>query len=136
MDLGPPHFFQAVLTDFMDQGHFARHIRRMRLLYAERRTALVDGLRQEFGSSLDILGTEAGMHLVVTLPEGFRDQEVAVHAARQKIWLWPLSPTYIGQVSSQGFILGFGSTTRARMANALRQWRSALGPRQRRHGSE
>src|SRR5260370_22697575 len=102
MDLGPPHFFQAVLADFMNEGHFARHIRRMRLLYAERRTALVDGLRKEFGSSLEILGTEAGMHLVLTLPEGIRDQEVAARAARQKLWLWPLSPTHIGKVSRQG----------------------------------
>jgi GntR family transcriptional regulator/MocR family aminotransferase len=127
LDLGPAHFFQAVLTDFMNEGHFARHIRRMRLLYGERRTALVDGLRKEFGSALEMLGTEAGMHLVVTLPEAFRDQEVAARAARQKLWLWPLSPTYIGKASRQGLVLGFGSTTVAAMPNALRQLRSVLG---------
>jgi GntR family transcriptional regulator / MocR family aminotransferase len=110
MDIGPPHFHQAVLTDFMNEGHFARHIRRMRLLYSQRRTALVESLEKEFGSTLEVVGAEAGMHLVVMLPAGFRDQELAARAARDKLWLWPLSPSYIGKTSCQGFILGFGST--------------------------
>ena len=50
MDVAPPSFYQAVLTDFMNEGHFARHIRRMRILYGERRAALVEALRKEFGS--------------------------------------------------------------------------------------
>ncbi len=128
MDIGPPHFFQTVLTDFMNEGHFARHIRRMRLLYAQRRTALVDSLKKEFGSALGILGAEAGMHLVVTLPRGLRDQQVAEHAAREKLWLWPLSPAYLGNRPRQGFILGFGSTPAAAMPQAVRHLRNLLGP--------
>jgi GntR family transcriptional regulator / MocR family aminotransferase len=119
MDLGPPYFYQAVLTDFMNEGHFARHIRRMRLLYGQRRTALVDGLRKQFGSTLEILGAEAGMHLVVILPKGFRDAEIASKAAREKLWLWPLSPAYLGETTRQGLILGFGSTPVAEMPNAV-----------------
>jgi GntR family transcriptional regulator / MocR family aminotransferase len=119
MDLGPPYFHQAVITDFMNEGHFARHIRRMRLLYGQRRTALVDGLRKQFGSTLEILGAEAGMHLVVILPKGFRDAEIANKAARERLWLWPLSPTYLGETPRQGLILGFGSTPAAEMPHAL-----------------
>jgi GntR family transcriptional regulator / MocR family aminotransferase len=126
MDIGPPHFFQAVLTDFMNEGHFARHIRRMRQLYALRRSALVDGLRREFSSALEIHGSEAGMHLAVILPKGFRDQEVAVRAAREKLWLWPLSPAYLGETRRQGFILGFGNTAAEEMPKAVRQLKSVL----------
>jgi GntR family transcriptional regulator/MocR family aminotransferase len=126
MDIGPPHFFQAVLTDFMNEGHFARHIRRMRQLYALRRSALVDGLRREFGSALEIHGSEAGMHLAVILPKGFRDQEVAVRAAHGKLWLWPLSPAYLGETRRQGFILGFGNTAAEEMPKAVRQLKSVL----------
>jgi GntR family transcriptional regulator/MocR family aminotransferase len=125
-DIGPPYFNQAVVTDFINDGHFARHIRRMRLLYGQRRTALVECLRKEFGSTLDVLGAEAGMHLVVTLPAGFRDQELARQAAREKLWLWPLSPSYLGETSRQGFILGFGSTMEAEMPNAVRQLKGVL----------
>jgi GntR family transcriptional regulator/MocR family aminotransferase len=126
MDISPPHFFQAVLTDFMNEGHFSRHIRRMRQLYAQRRSALVDALKREFGSTLEILGSEAGMHLAVILPKGFRDQEVAARAAREKLWLWPLSPAYLENTPRQGFILGFGNTTAEEMPRAVRQLKRVL----------
>jgi GntR family transcriptional regulator / MocR family aminotransferase len=127
MDISPPYFSQAVLTDFINEGHFARHIRRMRLLYGQRRTALVESLSKEFGSTLEVLGADAGMHLVVTLPKGFRDQEVAARAAREKLWVWPLSPSYLEETPRQGFILGFGSTTAAEIPSAVHQLKSILG---------
>jgi GntR family transcriptional regulator / MocR family aminotransferase len=126
MDLGPAHLYQAVLTDFINEGHFARHIRRMRLLYSEHRLALVDSIGNEFGSTLKILGAEAGMHLAVILPKGFRDTEIAHRAARDKLWLAPLSPSYLGTASRQGFILGFGSTPAAEMPRAVRRLRDTL----------
>jgi GntR family transcriptional regulator/MocR family aminotransferase len=126
LDLGPPYFYQAVLSDFMREGHFARHIRRMRVLYGERRTSLVDCLRKEFGSTLEILGAEAGMHLVVILPKGLRDTEIANKAAREKLWLWPLSPAYLGDTSRQGFILGFGNTTVEEMPRTVGRLRAVM----------
>jgi GntR family transcriptional regulator/MocR family aminotransferase len=126
MDLGPPSFYQEVLADFISEGHFARHIRRMRALYRERRTALVDSIGNELGSRVEVLGDEAGMHLAVTLPSGSRDLELAERAARQKLWLWPLSPSYLGEVSRPGFILGFGSATVAEIPPAVRKLRNLL----------
>jgi GntR family transcriptional regulator / MocR family aminotransferase len=126
MDISPPNFFQAVLTDFMNEGHFARHIRRMRQLYAQRRSALVDALQREFGSALEILGSEAGMHLAVILPKGLRDLEIAVRAASEKLYLWPLSPAYLGDSPRQGFILGFGNTSVEEMPKAVRQLKKLL----------
>jgi GntR family transcriptional regulator / MocR family aminotransferase len=126
MDITPPHFFQAVLTDFMNEGHFARHIRRMRQLYSQRRTALVDELQKEFGSALQVLGSEAGMHLAVILPKGLRDQELAERAAREKLWLAPLSPAYLSDTPRQGFILGFGNTTVEEIPNAVRRLKGVL----------
>ena len=126
MDIGSPTFFQAVLTDFMNEGHFARHIRRMRQLYAQRRIALVNELEREFGSTLEVLGSEAGMHLAVILPKGFRDQEVAARAASERLWLAPLSPAYVGETPRQGFILGFGSTPVEAMPKAVRHLKSLL----------
>src|SRR6202046_23805 len=59
--------FQAAMTDFIRDGHFARHIRRMRMLYLERRTALVEVIRNQLSDQLEVIGTEAGMHLVALL---------------------------------------------------------------------
>jgi GntR family transcriptional regulator/MocR family aminotransferase len=121
-----PHFQQAVLTGFIREGHLARHVRKTRLLYSERRTALVDALAREFGSQVEILGREAGMHLVVTLPADLSDQEIAMRAAQDKLWLWPLSKAYLGEDVRQGFILGFGSTKVTEIPYAVSRLRHAM----------
>ena len=113
MDLFPSHLYQAVLTDFIREGHFARHIRRTRQQYRERRGQLVASLREQFEASLEILGADAGVHVSAVFSKGIRDEEVARQAAKENLWVWPLSRTYLGR-PSQGVILGFGSTpTRA-----------------------
>jgi GntR family transcriptional regulator / MocR family aminotransferase len=126
MDIFPPYLSQEVINDFMREGHFARHIRRMRLLYGERRTALVESIREQFGSTLEIHGTQAGMHLAVTLPKGLNDREIANKAARKGLWLWPLSPSYLGGKRRQGFVLGFGNTPAEQMPHAVSQLREQL----------
>lgn len=128
MDLSPPHFYQTVLTDFMNEGHFSRHIRKMRLIYSERRSKLVEALQSEFGSWLPVAGERAGMHLVVTLPKGLLDQEISVRAAGQGLWLWPLSPSYLGKSSRQGFILGFGTTKASEIPDAVQHLAGVLQP--------
>jgi GntR family transcriptional regulator/MocR family aminotransferase len=115
MDIFPPYLFQEVLTDFMGSGHFVRHIRRMRMLYKSRREALVESLEQEFGDLVEIHGSEAGMHLSITLPDGYDDTEIAVRAAKEKLWLWPLSPCWTGPGARSGFILGYGNTPEEQM---------------------
>ncbi len=87
LDLTPPYLQQAVLNDFMREGHFARHIRKMRALYHERRTALVESLEKEFGGEMEIWGAQAGMHLVAELPEDreWNDVEIATAAAAKKV---------------------------------------------------
>ena len=145
MDIFPSYLFQEVLTDFMRAGHFVRHIRRMRSLYKARRTALVEALHSEFGDRLPIHGSEAGMHLTVTLHENFRsgcdsarggigdsargglnDVEIAMRAAKEKLWLWPLSTCYSTSPARHGFILGFGNTPEDKMPAAVHHLRQIL----------
>ncbi|HTZ59362.1 MAG TPA: PLP-dependent aminotransferase family protein [Acidobacteriaceae bacterium] len=126
MDIFPPYLYQEVITDFMREGHFARHIRKMRLLYSERRTALVENLREQIGPALQVHGSQAGMHLAVTLPKGFRDQDIALRAATKGLWLWPLSPSYIEKPPRQGLVLGFGNTPTEEMSAAVSQLRTHL----------
>src|ERR1700683_1553963 len=129
-DLGPSHLYQAALADFISAGHFTRHIRKTRQLYAERRNALAHALRKEFSpeierSEMEILGAEAGMHLVVTLPPGLSDQKISARAAQEGLWLWPLSSAYAGTNVRQGFILGFGGTKADDMLHQVRRLRKA-----------
>jgi len=120
MDVSPAHLYQAALADFISEGHFSRHVRRMRTLYRERRAALVESIKQEFGSALQPIGGEAGMHLTVMLLGSGSDQEIAQRAARENLWVWPLSPAYLSKRARQGFILGFGSTPAAEMARNVK----------------
>ena len=125
-DLCPPYLHQAALRDFLEEGHFARHVRKTRLLYGERRDALVRAIRREFGDDLKILGAEAGMHLVVTLPPGLSDRRIASRAADDGLWLQPLSEAYLGAGARQGFILGFGGIAAAQMEAQVRRLRKAI----------
>jgi GntR family transcriptional regulator/MocR family aminotransferase len=111
MDLCPPAFLQAVLTDFLREGHFALHIRRMRRRYRERRTALVEAVRTTLGEEFKVLGEQAGMHLVVELPSGISDRAVAKAAAEAELWTMPLSWCYTGKSLKQGLVLGYGGST-------------------------
>jgi GntR family transcriptional regulator/MocR family aminotransferase len=125
MDLGLPTFHQQALADFIDQGHFARHIRRMRVHYGELRRVLFENITNHLGNMVKVVGDEAGMHLTVMLQNNVRDEEISRRAARQNLSLWPLSRLYIGQVR-QGFILGFGGTTVREIPDAVLQLRNLL----------
>jgi GntR family transcriptional regulator/MocR family aminotransferase len=126
MDVYPAHLYQSVLNDFIGEGHFSRHVRRTRLLYRERRGALVDAIHEEFGSRLEVLGSDAGLHLVITLPKGANDQEISERAARENLWVWPLSPCYLNKNPKQGLILGFGNTPTNKIRPAVSRLRKVI----------
>jgi GntR family transcriptional regulator/MocR family aminotransferase len=126
IDICPPSFLQGVLADFIRDGHFARHLRRMRLLYGERRRALVQALRQELPGPLQLFGENAGMHLLAVLPRGWRDRPIAERAAREGLWVMPLSDLYLGRASREGFVLGYGDVPASDIPAAVRRLRSIL----------
>lgn len=126
IDITPATLYQDVLTEFIEEGHFARHIRRMRALYHERRTVLVESLAREFGPGSEIIGSEAGMHLVTTMPDGTSDLRIAEEAAKEGIWAWPLSISYFGGTSRPGFILGFGAADAEDIPAATRRLRELV----------
>jgi GntR family transcriptional regulator/MocR family aminotransferase len=125
MDVCSPTFSQVVLTDFIREGHFARHIRKMRLLCRERRTALVNALRRELGA-LVVLGDQAGMYLTVALPEGVRDREICERAAQEGLRVAPLSECYLGKADRQGLILGYGGTSVEEIELGVRKLRNIV----------
>jgi GntR family transcriptional regulator/MocR family aminotransferase len=107
-DIFSPTLYQAALTDFIKEGHFARHIRRMRVLYLERRKALGEAIRKHLGEQLEVVNAEAGMHLVALLPPGVNDRTVSRKAAEAGISVIPLSSCYLKRLSRGGLVLGYG----------------------------
>jgi GntR family transcriptional regulator/MocR family aminotransferase len=118
--------YQLVLTDFVREGHFARHIRRMRMLYAERRRALVDAIQVQMGDFVEVVGEEAGMHLVALLPPGTNDVRVSREAARRGISATPLSTCYLKRPVKTGLILGFAGANAHQIYHGIRNLRLCL----------
>jgi GntR family transcriptional regulator/MocR family aminotransferase len=106
-----PLLEQLALADFIAEGYFARHVRRMRQLYNERRNALVDALRRELGNKLDVTVPEAGMHLAVWLPKGMSAQAVAQRAAASGLHILPISHFSLRPLQRDGLLLGFASAS-------------------------
>lgn len=109
-DIFPSTLYQAVVTDFIREGHFARHIRRMKVLYMERRNSLVQALQTELERMLQVTGSEAGMHLAALLPRGVDDFVIARQAAERGISAMPLSSCYLHRAKRKGLILGYGAS--------------------------
>ena len=98
---------QAALAEFIEEGHFAGHIRRLRQIYGERRRLLQEALSPitSVGASLPVAGS--GLHLMVGLPPHCDDVRVAGLAAEQGLRVYPLSCYGIGEKREKGLIIGY-----------------------------
>lgn len=105
----PPLLEQAILTDFIVEGHFARHIRRMRELYAERLDVFLKGVREHLAEDLDVSDVEAGLRTVGWLRKGLSADAVAKAAAEHDVEVVSLSRYAYGSFKRQGLVLGFAS---------------------------
>jgi GntR family transcriptional regulator / MocR family aminotransferase len=118
--------YQAVMNDFIREGHFSRHIRRMRILYRERRTALVEAIQKQAGERLEVIGAEAGMHLVALLRPAASDVAVARKAAQMGVSAMPLSACYSKPPVRGGLILGYGGTDSHQISDGIRKLRLSI----------
>jgi GntR family transcriptional regulator/MocR family aminotransferase len=99
---------QAAIAEFMRGGEYAAHIRRMRLLYGKRRAVLAGLIARYLGPhSLHEHGSNAGLHLVLRLPDDADDQAIAVACEARGILARPLSRYFIGPQVQQGLLLGY-----------------------------
>ncbi|GHO80111.1 GntR family transcriptional regulator [Ktedonobacter sp. SOSP1-85] len=122
-----PLLEQLALADFIAEGHFARHLRKMRGLYRERRNALIEALTQEFGEMLDIIVPEAGMHLVAWLPEGMSAQRAVQQASAHGLHLLPLSQPSQRPFQRDGLLFGFASASPEELRAGVKTLALALG---------
>jgi GntR family transcriptional regulator / MocR family aminotransferase len=120
IDIFSPTLYQVVLTDFLGEGHFARHLRRMRRTYLSRRNALVESLREHSGNMLKPYNADAGLHLCVFLPSHVNDSEVVRKCLQRGISTTALSSCYAGKASRVGLILGFGGADERQINSAAK----------------
>jgi GntR family transcriptional regulator/MocR family aminotransferase len=125
-----PSLTQALLADFIADGHLARHIRRMRTLYEERQLALVKATRRELGDCLSVAPAEMGLHVVGWLPEGVDDREASRHARAGGVEAPPLSAYRMERGERGGLLLGYAATAPRQIRDGVRRLAAGLQRRQ------
>ncbi|MFY9805245.1 MAG: PLP-dependent aminotransferase family protein [Candidatus Acidiferrales bacterium] len=104
-----PLLEQAVLCDFISEGHFGRHLRRMREVYAERLSVLLESARRRLTGLLEISSIEAGLQTVGWLRGGMSGEAAATAAAKREVEVTPLSRYSGGRMAREGLQLGFAA---------------------------
>jgi GntR family transcriptional regulator/MocR family aminotransferase len=122
----PPLIDQAILCDFIREGHFARHVRRMRELYAERLSVLVESARERLSGLLEIPEVEAGLRTVAWLRGGILAERAARAAAEYDVEVIPLSQYAYGRARRDGIVLGFAAVDAREIRRGVEQLGRAL----------
>jgi GntR family transcriptional regulator/MocR family aminotransferase len=117
---------QAVLCDFITEGHFGRHLRRMREVYAERLSILLECARQSLTGLLEISGVEAGLQTAGWLRRGLDAELVAARAAEREVEVTPLSRYSQGRIAREGLQLGFAAVDGKEIRRGVRDLALAL----------
>lgn len=110
---------QAALADFINEGYFSTHIRRMRSVYAERQRTLRSALTQAFGNTINLSGGNAGLHLTALFDASIDTQKMMTDAAARGVALRGLGHYYFHPRQSNGFVLGYGGIKSENIASAV-----------------
>lgn len=98
---------QRVLAEFISEGHYAAHVRKMRQLYSRRRAELVRVIRTTLGERFVAQQSNAGLHLILSLPEHIDDVALSIELEQNGILTRPLSAYYQLDAARRGLLLGF-----------------------------
>ena len=125
-DRQPSSLAQAVVAEFIEEGHFAAHLRRMRLQYRDQRDALVAAMRQRLRNHVTVDPPDQGMHLVAYLRRGLRDVAIE-HAARSHgVIVRAMSQLYVDASPRSALVMGFAGYPRQMITPAVTQLAKAF----------
>jgi len=124
---GVPTSIQAIVAEFIQGGHFATHIRRMRSVYAERHETLIEQARKQLGGLLDVVPTESGLHTIGLLPSNISDRSATKCAKEQGVIVSPINRFSIAPTPFNGLVLGFGATNPREIREGVAKLAPVLG---------
>jgi GntR family transcriptional regulator/MocR family aminotransferase len=117
---------QQVLTDFIVEGHFSRHLRRMGRLYGARREALLTAVAEHLPEEVEAGGAGAGLHLVAWLRQARSEQAVATAAAERGVGVYPLGRSRLRAQGRAGLLLGYAAIDEAGIREGVRRLALAI----------
>jgi DNA-binding transcriptional MocR family regulator len=116
----------AIVCDFITEGHFGRHLRRMREIYAERLAILLEESRLRLAGLLELSTVEAGLQTTGWLCRVIDAESAAEAAAKRRIDVTPLSRYRQGKVMREGLQLGFAAFDAREIRRGVRELAIAL----------
>ena len=108
---GVPSHTQALVAEFIDEGHFSAHVRRMRHIYQERHAALLEAARSRLAGLLDVVPAHGGLHTIATLSGSVPEVVVSREADLRNVTASPIGRFALAPVDMNGLVLGFGGVT-------------------------
>jgi GntR family transcriptional regulator / MocR family aminotransferase len=123
VDTGSSTLAQAALVDFIRDGHFERHLHRMRTRNARRRAAMLEAVERHLGRRARVSGVNAGLHLMLWL-DGVapgRVRELRIRAARAGVGVYSVAPFYLSPPRQAGLLLGYASLPEKQIAEGIRR---------------
>jgi GntR family transcriptional regulator/MocR family aminotransferase len=116
-----PQLLQCTTATFMEEGHFARHLKKMRSLYAQRRALLSTALTDRLGERIELQLQAGGMHVLARVKGGLSDLAIAARATQVGLAAIPLSGWYQAEPAQQGLLMGFTNVRDAASAADIAQ---------------
>ena len=120
LDLFSPTLYQLALATFIHDGHLARHVRRMRVVYRERRDAVLEGLAEHCDGLLTLHNADAGLHAATLLSRGVDDAAVVSRMRARGLEATALSTCYLTRRARSGLLLGFAGAAATTLTAATR----------------
>jgi GntR family transcriptional regulator / MocR family aminotransferase len=121
-------YAQGVLAEFVREGHFDRHLRRVRMQVSERRSALIEALHRAFGDSVRISGESAGVHLLAWFPQISRETlpRCIELAAENDVAVYSVDPCYEKLPKLSGLVMGYASLQASNIAEGVSRLARAI----------
>lgn len=126
MDRQSPILDQIILAKFMEEGHFLRHIRKMRLLYSERRKILVKLIEENLSDYLTIEPAAAGMNLTAWLSEKIDVQKLKTEFKKQRVIVPFINDYSLEHFTKAGITLGFSAFTKYQLKTGVQKLMSCV----------
>ena len=126
MDRQSPVFEQMILARYIEEGHFTKHIRRMRMLYKSRQEFIVNEINKYFDGMLTADFLPSGMHIVAKLPSKMNDRKVTAEALKHNVIVHPISDYCLKFNQAPALIMGYTAFTENEIKEGLNKLKKVL----------
>ncbi|MCM2582558.1 MocR-like pyridoxine biosynthesis transcription factor PdxR [Bacillus stercoris] len=119
---------QFTLADFIETGEWQKHINRMRGLYRKKHAVLLEAIRSELGNTVEILGKNSGLHILLRLLFPASEEEAIKAAANNGVTIYPVSPSYKERTPFVSVLIGYGGLSEEDIRLGIQKLKTAWAP--------